>query len=828
MKKYYLLLIFLVSITNYAQIKGTVTDEKGNPLPFVTVFQEDTYNGTTSNEMGQYELNLKKTEKQTVVFQFLGFKTQKIAIQTDKLPYTFDVKMIEESFSLNEVVINPKINPAIAIIKNAIASRKENTKKTARFHADFYSRGIFKLKNAPKKILGQKIGDLNGSLDSTGTGIISLSETFSKVTFEKPNNLKEVVTASKVSGRDNGYSYNTARSSFYDLYDNTVDFGVQMISPIASNAFNYYKYKLENTFYDANNQMINKIKVAAIRDSEPVFEGYIYIVEDSWAIYAIDLDIKGYRMKEEFVDVMTLKQNFGYNKNNEIWAKNTQSLDITAGAFGIKFAGKYTYVYSNYEFVNAFAKKTFTNEITSVEINSNKKDTAFWNSNRPIPLTIEESTDYNKKDSIYKVRNSKKYLDSIDAKGNKFKLVKLLTGYSYSNSTAKKTFSYEGLFNLGSLSFNTVQGYNFDTGFRYTNRKNQETKGIYTSINTKLNYGFAEDRLRVMGTIIHRFNNQNYATLFATGGSSVQQFNPNEPISKIINSISSLSFKNNFMKLYNLESAALGYNQNVANGVNLGGKISYQQRKPLFNTTNFSYFNNDDLYTSNNPLAPDDFTSSAFEKHHLVKMTLNARINFGNKYASRPDGKFNIRNEKYPTLLLNYEKAVAASEKKYEFDHINAQLSYDLKLENKGTLGMNVKAGKFLNAKNIAFMDYKHFNGNQTHIGQSARYLNVFNLLPYYSNSTNNRYFEAHTEYNDEGYIMNKIPLLNKLKSTLILGGHTLSTPDHKPYSELSVGLDNLGFGKFKILRIDYVRSYQNGFQGDGVVFGLKFLDVLE
>jgi hypothetical protein len=97
--------------------------------------------------------------------------------------------------------------------------------------------------------------------------------------------------------------------------------------------------------------------------------------------------------------------------------------------------------------------------------------------------------------------------------------------------------------------------------------------------------------------------------------------------------------------------------------VNLGGRISYQQRKPLFNTTNFSYFNKEDLYTSNNPLAPDDFTSSAFEKHHLVKMTLNARINFGNKYASRPDGKFNIRNEKYPTLFLNYEKAVAASEK---------------------------------------------------------------------------------------------------------------------------------------------------------------------
>jgi hypothetical protein len=49
-------------------------------------------------------------------------------------------------------------------------------------------------------------------------------------------------------------------------------------------------------------------------------------------------------------------------------------------------------------------------------------------------------------------------------------------------------------------------------GFDTPIEKKQETKGIYTSISTKLNYG-AEDRLRVMGTIIHRFNNQNYAYL---------------------------------------------------------------------------------------------------------------------------------------------------------------------------------------------------------------------------------------------------------------------------------------------------------------------------
>ncbi len=234
------------------------------------------------------------------------------------------------------------------------------------------------------------------------------------------------------------------------------------------------------------------------------------------------------------------------------------------------------------------------------------------------------------------------------------------------------------------------------------------------------------------------------------------------------------------------------------------------------------------MYSSNNPINPNDFINAGIEKHSLVKTALNAKINFGNKYSTRPDGKFNIRNNKYPTLYLGYEKAFAGSEKKYEFDHLNTRLFYDVTIGNKGNFAMNLKAGKFFNADNIAFIDYKHFNGNQTHIGQTERYLNVFNLLPYYSNSTNDSYFEAHMEHNDKGYIMNKIPLLNKLKSTMVLGFHTLAIPNSKPYSEFTAGLDNLGFGKFKLFRVDYVRSYQNGYKGDGVVFGLKILNVLE
>lgn len=824
MKNAFLYFLLLLSIHVSAQIKGTVTDEKGNPLPFINVFEENTYNGTTTNEQGKYQLHLKSSGTNKIVFQYLGFKTQKIEISADKSASSLDVKMIEESYSLNEVVINTKDNPANAIIKKAIASKKENTNKTSRFKADFYSKGIFKLKNAPKKIFGQKIGDMNGALDSTGTGIISLSETFSKIVYEKPNNLKEVVTASKVSGDNKGYAYNTARSSFYDFYDNTIRFGINMISPIADNAFNYYKYKLESTFTDENNQTINKIKVIAKRDKEPVFEGYIYILENSWAIYAIDLDIKGYRMKEEFIDVMKLKQNFSYNENNKIWAKNTQSLEFSAGIFGIKFNGQYTYVYNNYEFVDSFDKKIFTNEITTVDINSNKKDTVFWNANRPIPLTTEEITDYTRKDSIHKVRNSPKYLDSIDKKENKFKFFDPITGYTYKSSSKKFSLGYNGLLDLSSLSFNTVQGWNFDTGFSYSNWK-QEEKGRRTNMDVKINYGFSDDRLRVSGKYWHQFNNQNYANIKVAGGTTVQQFNRDEPISPFINSISTLFFKDNYMKLYNLEFAEIEYGQDVANGVYLKGKIDYEQRKPLFNTTDFSFFNKEDIYFSNNPLDPNDYTNPGFEKHSLAKLNLTAKINFGNKYASRPDGKHNIRSNKYPTLYLGLEKGFAGTEKKYEFTNINTQVKYSHTFGNKGDFGLNLKAGKFFNAENIAFMDYQHFNGNQTYAGLTGNYLNVFNLMPYYTNSTNDSYLEFHTEHNDRGFIMNKIPLLNLLKSNLVVGYHLLAVPNTNPYSEYSVGLDNLGFGKLKMFRIDYVRSYQNGFQNEGVIVGIKFMN---
>ena len=490
MKKIAPIVMFFLSYYSFAQIRGSVSDNHGNPMAFVNIYVQDTYISTTTNEQGKYDLNVKNPGKYIILFQYLGYKTEKKIIEAEKFPQIVDVVLVEEEIKLNEVVIDPKVNPANEMIRNAIANRKVNANKTARYNADFYSKGIFRVKNLPKNILGQKLDLFDDVIDSTRSGILYLSETVSKISFQKPDKMKETIVASKVSGNDNGFSFNNAASANFDFYENTVEFNEKAISPIADNAFNYYKYKFEGSFTDENNHLINKIKVTPKRVNEPVMEGHIYLVDDSWAIYAIDLTITGVQMQTPALNTLTLKQNFSYNNRNKIWIKNTQTIDFEAGILTLKMNGRFTYVFSSFEFPEKFEKKTFGAEVLKFEENANKKEDVFWNTIRPVPLTTEETNDYLKKDALQIKKKSKVYLDSIDTKKNKFRFMSPISGYTYSNTFKKWTFNYDGP--LLNTSFNTVQGWNSSVGFSYGT--NDEDKRTYSRISTRLSYGFAEDK----------------------------------------------------------------------------------------------------------------------------------------------------------------------------------------------------------------------------------------------------------------------------------------------------------------------------------------------
>ena len=114
-------------------------------------------------------------------------------------------------------------------------------------------------------------------------------------------------------------------------------------------------------------------------------------------------------------------------------------------------------------------------------------------------------------------------------------------------------------------------------------------------------------------------------------------------------------------------------------------------------------------------------------------------------------------------------------------------------------------------------MDYYHFYGDQ--IIFSSFSLEEFHLLDYYKYSTTSPFIEGHLEHHFEGFILNKVPLLRKLKLDEVLGANYMRTTTMPEYAELFVGLQ-----KFQAFRIDYAVSFaQNARVGQGIRIGIGF-----
>ncbi|WP_196889563.1 DUF5686 and carboxypeptidase regulatory-like domain-containing protein [Aureivirga sp. CE67] len=821
MKNLIAILVLLFSFQLSAQITGIVTNKNNEPLPYVNIYTADEKYGTTTTDEGYFNLNIPENRDYTLVFQFIGFKKQEIKISKNELPIKLKVKMEEQNVSLKEVVINSKENPAIRIIKNAIKNRKKNSKKIKKYTLEYYSKSVFRLNSLPLSFL-EKPEDstrFHKTMDSIGLGlgIIYLSETVSDVSYQAPGKIKEVMKATKVSGDNKGISFNRASVKQFNFYKNSVEIMKPIISPIASNAFANYKYKLAGTFYDKDGFLVNKIEVIPRRKNDPVFFGYIYILEDSWSIYGVDLNVTGKSIQMEFADLVNIKQNFSFNEKENHWIRKSSFINFDFSYIGIKFDAKISEAFKNYDFNPNFDKKTFTNEVFRVEETALDKDSTYWKNNRQIALEQEQIEDYRKKDSIQKLKSSKKYIDSLDRENNKLTMMKAYMGYTYQNTPKNWKLQVDGL--LVGSSFNTVQGFNLTTGLTY--KKLNPEEDTYYKIGGKVMQDFSGGRTRFRGNFTKKFKSLANSKLTLEGGNTVTQFNQEQPILPGLNSIYSVYFKRNYLKIYDNTFAKIKYSGELFNGLNIKSSLLYTRRKQLFNTSSLNWSKSDRKYTSNNPWAPGDFTSTLFDTNSIFKFNTEFTINFGQKYMMYPNKKVNLPT-KFPVLKVGYEKGFGASKKEYEYDKIFTSLNQTILLGNKGKFKYEARAGKFFNAENISVLDYQYFNGNETIFSQKTRLFNSFNLLPYYDFISNSEYASIHVRHDFKSYILGKIPLINKLNFNLVVGGDVLFTKENKPYAEYSIGLSNVGIGIFRVFTVDYSRSFFNGQTRDKFLVGLS------
>ncbi len=822
-----ILVLLLLPCFSIAQVSGKVTDENGEPLPYATVYVRNTSNGTATNAAGAYKLNV-AAGPQEIVFQYIGYKTKIEKITVANKPLTLNAKLDPSDLELREVVISSK-DPAVAIMREVIAKRKYYKNKVNEYACDVYIKGFYKLVDAPKKIFGKEIGE-DVFEDSTGS-VIYLSESVSKLYYQTPPaRAKEIMVSSKISGNDRGFSMNRATYTDFDLYNETINVDREILSPLADNAFSYYDFKWAGSFKDMNGYTIEKIKVIPKRAEDPTFSGFLYVVDSWWNIESADLVLTGVSIKQPIIDTLRIKQQYVLVEKPDTWRVLNQVASFKVGVLGFKINGFFNSVFSNYDLKPVFDDKFFNRETFKVEDSALKRDTGYWASIRPIPLTEEEQRDYIKKDSIQQIRTSKSYLDSMDRRDNRFEPMNLLTGYTWKNTYKHRAFSYPAAAQW--VQFNTVQGMVFDVQPEL--QLDADARGTkYWRALGNLNYGLKETKLRGWLGVKRRFESIRYSTLEVIGGSMVEQFNELRPIAPITNTQYSLIAERNYMKLYDKTYAKVEWSQILAPGLAFTGFTEWGRRKPLVNHTNYSWRRGDESRYAPNAPIPALEGQQDFAAPDIFLIGADFRYRIGQRYESYPGIRY-YSDSKWPDFTLRYRKAIPkllGGDADFDFVHLLIRQN-NLLWGLGGYTDWSAGAGVFLRNKSLSFMDFYHPSGNQTIFGIPDRYSRSFLLLPYFAYATDQPFAEAHVQHHLEGYLLDKIPLLRKLNFKEVLGAGIFyadqpsADPEFTgklPYWELNAGFENIGLKALRPFRVDVVWGFfgKNHYR-TGVVIGVS------
>jgi hypothetical protein len=130
-----------------------------------------------------------------------------------------------------------------------------------------------------------------------------------------------------------------------------------------------FKYRLLGTFYD-DRLLINKIQVIPKRNTDPVFSGTIYIVEDQWCIHSLNLLVT----KEahlDFLDSLRFTETYG-RVNDTAWMPFNQLLQFNISLLGFKGAGRFIGVFSKYNLAPGFSENFFDAERLKVKMTQTK------------------------------------------------------------------------------------------------------------------------------------------------------------------------------------------------------------------------------------------------------------------------------------------------------------------------------------------------------------------------------------------------------------------------------------------------------------------------
>ena len=833
----FLILIIIIIFSPFIgngqfNVKGIVIDQNEDPIPFANVIFSGTEIGTITNFDGEFELSASSKKKELTV-QLLGYQTEKVKLKKKNLLLKI---MLYEGEQLSEVFLiqkpkkrlKKKENPAYPILKELWA-RKSNMgfSKTKAYAFEKYSTFEVGLNNMDTIFLNKVLGE---SLDSV---LNIIRQNRNNKLFYIPLNLKEEhwsvygennfalersdLNALRISGlKTNGFFFKRIENVFkyVNVLDETVIIADKSFaSPIAESGFFNYDYLLTDSLKTKKGKEY-KIYFFPRREGDWVFEGNMTITTPSYALKNIE---------------MRIHPDINLNIVRDVYIKQSFQ-EIDDGIFlpySSNYEGDFTVFSKKDDEKGLYIKKNET--FNSYVLNKSKPE-AFYKYTQ----SVKNDLDLNKQDN---------YWVDLDREKTTVNIISLLKNLE-NNRKVKSITSTVDFLTSGykvitpnlqfgkwwdALNYNDIEGLRFNARFRTFRSLDDrfrstafiayglKDKGIKYGLDSRYLISY-KPRL-TFGLVYSNDFEQLGNSIFSNGilldsKPKVKKNLFSRGSNYFLSAVETIGFTTLFEPLKNLQI-----------GLNLETKH--------FAPANKNYFNID--YEQNGTVL-SQYNDTAISTY--LTFTPNRNI-----YGHGVDQKLGRSN--FASISFKYTKGL---EKVLggDFSYQKLQFSYKqpIRVSFLGILESNLELGKTFDTVPIALLTALPANQGYSIIPRT------FSLINYYDWVSDN-YLLGHFEHHFNGFIMNKIPLLEKLKLRSLMTFRfaygsisndnisknkskiVYNSPSNKPYYEYSLGIENIGFGNFKFFRADFIwrsdlpntfitNSPDNGVPKFGIRIGAK------
>lgn len=803
-------LIFLFSITFFHcqfVVSGIVVDSvKRKPAIDVSIFINDNRAASLVSS-GNFKISSDSIIYK-LRFQKKGFNLKTVTL-TSKSPVVLKVILDPDTVeNIQGVVIqatakkykNKKENPAYAIMQKVWANKRKNgldNYKTYQYKE--YEKIQFDLNNIDSTFMDRKIFNKVGFIfkyaDSAANGKLSLpvflNESIYNIYGENQPDKKEKkdLIAQKTSGfQDNQIMATTVKNLYKEIniYDNTLNFfNIGFQSPVSTDGFSTYDYNLIDSI-SIRGQECYHLKYFPRRIDVLAFIGDLYISKGSFAVVKVSLKSTK-KMNVNFVNGVFTELEFDNPDNNTFLPlKNTTEFDLSLinkskNSHGM--LAKRTVDYSEYQFNKEINPTIFKNEAPKTSAEITKSD-AFWEKNRSDSLNVEETGVYKMLSQLQEVPKFKRFIKIYEVLSSGYYNVGHAIDIGDLYSTFGSNIIEGNRLRMGARTYFSanddwrIQGYGAygfkDHQFKY----GVEAKYMFNKVNRfQIGVGTRRDilQLGVALTGDDGIMSRSFASssLFSRGDNTS------------LSSSNQTSVYTSVDPWKNFQIRVDGTLQSIKSANNQLFDLTYNYNNQIRKTVNDSHVT---LSLIANPGAKFSETGIDRYSHTTLAPT------FVLKYTHGLQGLFNA-DFNYNKLQFLYKQPILT-----------------------GVWGksiINFEAGKTFETLPLALQNI--IPGNQSY----NLIPNTFALLNYYEFVADS-YSTLNIEHHFNGKILSYIPLIKKLKlreiaifraayGTLSKASKDInrskiqySAPSDHVYYEYGFGIENIGFGNLRILRVDF------------------------